>query len=224
VVAVSLKEEDSGMALNIAGTPSFFVDGRPAPIEAFSQPDTAQQLRTFAEARAAEVANLGAKAFNFAAPEQVTKPDAKYVLTVKTTKGDVVIELDPSLAPTNVNSTVFLAQQGYFDGAPIALNDQQLGAVLMGNPTVAGNPGYQCEIEAKPGTMEQPGVVALFNSGANESGAQFILTYSPTKELDGRFSVIGQITSGLDIVKSLAAPQGDAKGDAIVSVTVQEKP
>jgi cyclophilin family peptidyl-prolyl cis-trans isomerase len=134
-----------------------------------------------------------------------------------------VAELDPSLAPTNVNSTVFLAQQGYFDGAPIVLNDQQLGAVLVGNPTVAGNPGYQCGIEARPGSMTQPGVIALFNSGANDSSAQFILTYSPTQELDGRFSVIGQITSGLDIAKSLVAAQGGTGGDSIVSVTVEEK-
>lgn len=224
VAARVQRDVDSAMALNIGGTPSFFVEGRPAPIEAFSQPDTAQQLRTFAEARAKEIAGLGTKSFSFSGPEQVTKPDAKYVMTVKTTKGDIVAELDPALAPTNVNSTVFLAQQGYFDGAPVALNDEQLGAVLMGTPTAAGNPGYQCEIEAKPGAMTTPGVVALFNGSDTAASAQFILTYSPTQELDGRFSVLGQITSGLDVVKSLAAAQGDAQADAIVSVTVEEKP
>jgi cyclophilin family peptidyl-prolyl cis-trans isomerase len=65
-------------------------------------------------------------------------------------------------------------------------------------------------------------VVALFGS-SDTSSAQFIFTYSPTLELDGRFSVIGQITSGLDVVKSLTAAQGDTKADVIQSVTVEER-
>lgn len=102
------------------------------------------------------------------------------------------------------------------------MNDQQIGAILIGNPTAAGNPGFECSVELTPGAMSKPGVVALFGSG-NTSSAQFIFTYSPTLELDGRFSVIGQIISGLDVVKSLTAAQGDAKADMIQSVTVEQK-
>jgi cyclophilin family peptidyl-prolyl cis-trans isomerase/predicted DsbA family dithiol-disulfide isomerase len=222
VAARVQRDVDSGTAANVTGTPGLFVDGRPAPVDVFSQPDVAQQLKTYGETRAKETANLSTKSFSFAQPESVTNASSKYVMTVKTSKGDIVAELDPSLAPLNVNSTVFLAQQGYFDGSPIVLNDQQLGAVLIGSPTAAGNPGYECDAEAKAGTMTKPGVVALFSNG-ERSSAQFIFTYTPTQELDGRFSVIGQVTSGLDIVQSLASAEGETKGDTITTVTVEEK-
>lgn len=222
VAARVQRDVASGNAANVSGTPSLFLDGSDIPLQAFQQPDTAEQLRNYAQRRAQSTASLSTKTFDFAKPEQVTSKDAKYVMTVKTNRGDIVAELDPALAPVNVNATVFLAQQGYFDGAPVVLNDQQIGAILMGNPTVAGNPGFECGVELTPGAMSKPGVVALFGSGSTSS-AQFIFTYSPTLELDGRFSVIGQITSGLDVVKSLTAAQGDAKADVIQSVTVEEK-
>jgi len=222
VAARVQRDVASGNAANVSGTPSLFLDGSDIPLQAFQQPDTAEQLRNYAQRRAQSAAGLSTKTFDFAKPEQVISKDAKYVMTVKTNRGDIVAELDPSLAPVNVNATVFLAQQGYFDGAPVVLNDQQIGAILMGNPTVAGNPGFECGVELTPGAMSKPGVVALFGSGSTSS-AQFIFTYSPTLELDGRFSVIGQITSGLEVVKSLTAAQGDAKADVIQSVTVEQK-
>lgn len=222
VAARVQRDVASGRAANVAGTPWLFLDGRDIPLQAFQQPDTAAQLRSYADRRAKDIAGLSTKAFNFAKPEQVTRKDAKYVMTVKTNRGDVVAELDPALAPVNVNATVFLAQQGYFDGAPVVLNDPQIGAILFGNPTAAGNPGFECGVELTPGAMSKPGIVALFGNG-NTSSAQLIFTYSPTLELDGRFSVIGQVISGLEVVKSLKAAQGDAKADAIQSVIVEPK-
>ena len=222
VAARIQRDVQTGNAAGVSGTPSLFLDGNEIPAQAFQLPDTAEQLRNYANRRAQSTAGLSTKTFDFAKPEQVTSKDARYVMTVKTTRGEIIAELDPALAPVNVNATVFLAQQGYFDGAPVVLNDQQIGAILIGSPTVAGNPGFECGVELTQGAMSQPGVVALFG-GADTSAAQFIFTYSPTIELDGRFSVIGQITSGLDVVKSLMAAQGDAKADVINSVTVERK-
>ena len=70
--------------------------------------------------------------------------------------------------------------------------------------------------------MAQPGMVALFGDN-DTSTAQFIFTYSPTQALDGRFSVIGRITSGLDVVKALSAAEGEKQGDKITAVSVAEK-
>lgn len=222
-VAARVKRDmATGRAAGVGGTPTLFLDGRELPVEAFQQPDSAEQFRGYAQRRAQDTAGISTKAFAFERPEQVTDKDAKYVMTVKTNKGDIVAELDPALAPVNVNSTAFLAQQGYFDNTPVVLNDRQIGAVLIGNPTLAGNPGYECGAELKTGLMNQPGVVALFG-GSDTSSAQFIFTYSPTQELDGRFSVIGQITSGLDVVRALSAAEGSTKADVITSVTVERK-
>lgn len=223
VAARVQQDADTGTAAQIQGTPTIFLDGRQAPAEAFTAPDTAEQLKTYAAERANQLASASTKTFDFKQPEQVTNKDSKYVLTITTSKGDIVAELDPSLAPVNVNSTVFLAQQGYFDGAPIVLNDSQVGAVLTGNPTTTGNPGYECDFETpQAGAMTQPGVIALYGS-ADKTAPQFIVTYSPTQELDGRFSVIGQITAGLDIAKQLVVGDGTTPGDTITAVKVEEK-
>jgi cyclophilin family peptidyl-prolyl cis-trans isomerase/predicted DsbA family dithiol-disulfide isomerase len=216
------RDMNSGEASQVGGTPTLFFEGRAVPAEAFVQPSTAQDIRNFAAEKAKELASQTAKTFNFTQPDQVVDKDATYQMTVKTTRGDVVVELDPALAPTNVNSTVFLAQKGYFEGAPIVRNDAQLGAVLVGNPTAAGNPGYDCGVEAKPGLMDKAGVVALFGN-EQRSNAQLVFTYTPTQQLDNRYSVIGQITSGLDIVKSLQEAASGQQADKIVSVTVVKK-
>lgn len=229
VIARVQRDVTSGTALNIAGTPTLFLDGRQAPAEVFSQQGVAEQLRQYAQNRATQqTSGTNTKTFNFTQPEQVTNKDTKYVMTVKTSKGDIVAELDPALAPVNVNSTVFLAQNQYFDGAPIVLNDSQIGAVLVGNPTSAGNPGYQCDQElSPPGPMTKPGVIALFTNDGVSTSAQFVMTYSATTDLDGRFSVIGNITAGLDVLQSLKASETTTAtttaGDSIVSVSVVEK-
>ncbi len=223
VAARVQQDADSGTAAQIQGTPTIFLDGQQAPAEAFTASDTAEQLKGYVEQRAAQMASASTKTFDFKQPEQVTSKDSKYVMTITTSKGDIVAELDPNLAPVNVNSTVFLAQQGYFDGSPIVLNDAQVGAVLTGNPTTAGNPGYECDFEIpQAGALAKEGVIALYGS-PTKTAPQFIMTYSPTQELDGRFSVIGQITSGLDIARQLVVGEGATTGDTITSVKVEEK-
>jgi cyclophilin family peptidyl-prolyl cis-trans isomerase len=182
------------------------------------------QFKTYIERRIQDNAGKPADV-NFAAPDNVVEAGATYVMTIKTSKGDIVAEVDPKLAPLNVNSTLFLAQKGYFNNAPIALNDDQIGAVLSGNPTASGNPGYDCSMEKAPAdAFAKPGTLALFGDGTR-SNAQLIFTYTPTAMFADRFSVIGQITQGLDIVKSLqaASEDGSRKADTIISVDVKKK-
>ncbi|MCS6773816.1 MAG: peptidylprolyl isomerase [Thermoflexales bacterium] len=223
VVARVRRDIESGETLKLTGTPSLFLDGRQINPQVFSSPDVAQQFKNYADNRKKDAEALSAQTFAFKQPELVTRKGATYVMTMMTSKGEIVAELDTNLAPVNVNSVVFLAQKGYFNNAPVTLNDSQLGAVLFGSPTIAGNPGYECDAELPArGAMSKPGVVALFGN-ENKSFAQFILTYSPTLELDGRFSVIGQITKGLDVVRSLQAAEGERKADVIQSVKIEEK-
>lgn len=222
VVARVQRDLESGQAAGVGGTPTVYLDGQFVPLDVFTQPDIVEQLRNYAQQWATQRPSRLARTFD--APEQVTRADRRYRLTVETTRGSLQLELDPSLAPVNVNSVVFLAQQGYFDGAPVALNDTTLGAVLMGNPNAQGNPGYQCEVEfQRPGLMNEPGVVALFGDGES-SAAQFILTYSPTQRLDGRFTVIGRVTQGLDVLRALRTAEGENAPDRILRVSVTELP
>lgn len=225
VAARVQRDLESGAAANVGQTPTLFLDGREAPVIAFQQPDTLQQLKNYADQRAQANAGVSAsaKTFEFTQPEQVTNKDAKYVMTVKTSKGDIVAELDPALAPVNVNSTVFLAQQSYFDNTPVLSNETDLGAVLFSNPTPVGNPGYLCDVELGSSNFDKPGVLALYRTSQTQNSPQFIMTYSPTTQLDGQYTVIGQIVSGLDVIKTLTATVGTTQGDTITSVTVEEK-
>jgi peptidyl-prolyl cis-trans isomerase B (cyclophilin B) len=211
VAARVQRDLESGEAAGVNGTPFTFLDGNPIEPQAFQDQNVGTALRGYAAQRAQAAASLSNKAFSFDRPEQVIDKAAKYVMTVKTTRGDIVAELDPALAPVNVNAIVFLIQKGYFENAPVLLNDTRLGAVLTGSPIVTGNPGFECGVETKPGLMTQPGVVALFGDN-DSSAAQFIFTYSPTQVLDNQFSVIGRITSGLDVVRALTAAEGDQAG------------
>ena len=149
-------------------------------------------------------------------------------MTIKTSKGDVVIDIDPKLSPVNVNSFLFLAQKSYFNGSPVQVNDDEIGAVVFGDPSGTGyaTPGYECEVETPaPGVFDKPGIIGLLGD-ETRSSAQFFITYSSTPMLDGRFSVIGSVASGLDIVRSLVAPTGPddkTEPDKVVSITVSKK-
>ncbi len=218
------RDMKSGDALKIQGTPSLYLDGRPINPDALTGTEIITQFKTYAERRVKDAVGKNADV-NFAKPDNVVEAGATYVMTIKTSKGDIVAEIDPKLAPLNVNATLFLAQKGYFNNAPVALNDDQIGAVLSGNPTVSGNPGFDCSVEKAPAdAFAKPGTLALFGDGTR-SNAQFIFTYTPTAMFAERFSVIGQITQGLDIVKTLqaASEDGSKKADTIISVEVKKK-
>ncbi len=223
VIARVERDIKSGTASQVQGTPSLFLDGRPIPGDAFQQADIISNVKQYAEGRSKLLAT-GGNTFNFNKADAVTEAGAIYVMKIKTSKGDVVVELDSKLAPVNVNSTVFLAQKGYFNNTPVALNDPQVGAVLLANTSTQGNPGYDCSLEAPPAnTFSKPGIVGLFGNGPR-SNSQLIFTYSNTQVFEGRFTAIGQVVQGLDLIQSLqAAATADAKGDQIISVEVSKK-
>jgi cyclophilin family peptidyl-prolyl cis-trans isomerase/predicted DsbA family dithiol-disulfide isomerase len=220
-----VRDAKDAQALNLNATPSIFINGRPIQPDAFMQPGNtmSDQLRTYAKQRAQIITGAPAAAMSFDKPDQVAKSGSLYEMTLKTSKGDVKVELDPKLAPVNVNSTVFLAQKNFFDSTPIELNDNQLGAVLFGNASRQGNPGYSCGIEPPaPNSFTKPGVVALLNDSTNDT-TQLIVTYSPTLQFESQFTVIGHVTSGLDVVKQLQVGDAKTPADKIITATVTTK-
>lgn len=219
------RDVKDAQTLQLNGTPSIFINGRAVQPDAFMQTGTtlADQLRTYAQQRAEAIANSAAASMNFPKPEEVIDPKALYQMTLKTTKGDIQFELDPKLAPVNVNSTVFLAQKGFFSGSPVELNDTQLGAVLFGSASRQGNPGYICGTEPPAAnSFVKGGVVALLGDSLGNT-TQLVVTYSPTQQFESQFTVIGHVTGGLDVVKSLQVSDGTTAGDKIISASVSKK-
>ena len=112
-----------------------------------------------------------------AAEDQGIPADAKVTATITTSCGDIIVELDPSIAPETVNSFVFLAKAGYFDGT--AFHRIAPGFVIQGGDQTAigtGNPGYLVADEfPEAGFTYGRGVVAMANGGANSTGSQFFI-------------------------------------------------
>ncbi|MBP8241509.1 MAG: peptidylprolyl isomerase [Thermoflexales bacterium] len=218
----------TGDGMKITGTPTVFLDGRAIPTDAFAQPDFATQFRQYAKQRALYKAYAAKGGFKASKPDQVLDAKVATQVTIKTSKGDIVIDIDPKMSPVNANSFLFLAQKNYFSGSPVQVNDNEIGAVVFGDPSGTGyaTPGYECEVEnPAPGTFDKAGIVGLLGDETTSS-AQFFITYSSTPMLDGRFSVIGTVASGLDIVKGLVAPispDDKTEPDKVVSVTVTKK-
>jgi len=126
-------------------------------------------------------------------------------VVLTTSCGDITIELDPGVAPATVNSFVFLAEQGYFDGS-VSHRVVPGFMVQAGDPTATGRngPGYLLPDELpEAGFVYTRGTVAMANSGPNTSGSQFFIMLADVG-LPPAYSVFGTVISGLDVLDRIA--------------------
>ena len=154
-----------------------------------------------------------------------------YFANVKMAKGgEFVIQLYPDKAPKTVNSFVFLACKGYFNG--VTFHRVLEGFMAQGGDptgTGSGGPGYEFEYEGNDLTFDKAGVVAMANTGAGTptNGSQFFITFGPTPQLNGGYTIFGQVTQGMDVVNAITRrdPQQNPtfEGDAMESVTITEQ-
>ncbi len=133
---------------------------------------------------------------------------------IVTDKGTIEADLNERAAPTTVASFVNLAQRGFFAGLTfhrVARNFVVQGGDPLGTGT--GGPGYRFtgEIVLK---HTRPGTLSMANSGPGTDGSQFFFTLVPTPHLDGKHSVFGNVTAGMDVVRAIA------RGDRIVSISI----
>ena len=171
---------------------------------------------------------LGQKQFAQCPPFNVDL-NKQYIATVHTEKGDIVIQLLADKAPLAVNSFLFLARQGWFNG--VTFHRVIPGfAAQAGDPsgTGNGNPGYFFNNEISDLKYDKPGQVGMANSGPDTNGSQFFITFKPAPHLDGKYTIFGQVLSGLDVAEKLTSrdpAQGGVlpPGDKIISVDIEEK-
>ena len=153
----------------------------------------------------------------------------KYFATVKLAKGgEFVIQLYPDKAPITVNSFVFLARDGYFDG--VTFHRVMPGFMAQGgDPTGTGygGPGYKFVNEKNDLTFDKAGVVAMANSGPDTNGSQFFITFGPVNLTESDFTIFGQVTSGMDVVNGITlrdpSQNPNFTGDVIASITITEQ-
>ncbi|MDP2744399.1 MAG: peptidylprolyl isomerase [Dehalococcoidia bacterium] len=152
-----------------------------------------------------------------AAPPMTIDKNKQYTATIETDRGNLVLELFVKDAPVTVNNFVFLAREGFYDGT--TFHRVIPGFMAQGGDptgTGAGGPGYKFADELsqrKHGT----GTLSMANAGPGTNGSQFFITYAPQPHLDGKHSVFGQLTKGIDVLKNLK------NGDKMKKVTIAEK-
>jgi cyclophilin family peptidyl-prolyl cis-trans isomerase len=126
-----------------------------------------------------------------------------YKATIKTNKGDIVIDLFETEAPVTVNNFVFLANQGYYSNVPF--HRVIAGFMIQtGDPTGtgAGGPGYRFADE--PVTRDYVrGTVAMANAGPNTNGSQFFIMHADNP-LPKNYTIFGIVESGIETVDALA--------------------
>ena len=132
--------------------------------------------------------------------------------TMKTSEGDIVFELFDEDAPKTVNNFKQLASQGFYDGLIFhrVIDDFMIqGGCPQGTGT--GGPGYTFEDEINPHKIVR-GALAMANAGPNTNGSQFfIVTTDAAPWLDGKHTVFGRVTSGMDVVDQLEALPTDGR-------------
>jgi cyclophilin family peptidyl-prolyl cis-trans isomerase len=180
--------------------------------------------RPLADLETAERAN-----FYDTYPEIVIDQSKSYEAVIRTEKGDMIIQLFDNESPLAVNSFVFLATQGFYDGTVF----HRVLADFMaqgGDPTGsgAGGPGYVFDDEVENELIfDRPHLLAMANAGANTNGSQFFITFVETPHLDGGYTIFGELIDGEDVLNSIAFidpvnPVPGAVGDEILRIDIYE--
>jgi cyclophilin family peptidyl-prolyl cis-trans isomerase len=125
--------------------------------------------------------------------------------TMQTNHGTIELELFDDEAPKTVDNFTKLARDGFYDGVIFHRVIEDF-MIQGGDPTGTGSggPGYQFEDEFNPHTVER-GALAMANAGPNTNGSQFfIVTADACPWLDGKHTVFGRVTSGMDVVDGIS--------------------
>lgn len=181
-------------ALGIPGVPTILLNGAPLRVA-----PTPLDLES-----ATRLAILAAHQFP-GAPEMTIDPEVGYTATLETSEGDVVIQLFPRSAPNAVNSFVFLAEQGWYDGGSFFYVEPGV-LVEAGDPseTGLGDPGYHLPDEIDPSLdLGAPGMVALSSAGPGTNGSRFFINLESLPSLTGTRTIFGRVIDGLEVLGSL---------------------
>ena len=132
--------------------------------------------------------------------------------TLHTNHGTIELELFPTNAPKTVDNFAKLARDGFYDGVTFhrVIPDFMIQG---GDPTGTGSggPGYTFEDEINDHKVER-GALAMANAGPNTNGSQFfIVTTKSAPWLDGKHTVFGKVTDGMDVVDEISEVPRDAR-------------
>ena len=142
--------------------------------------------------------------------------------TIHTNHGAIEVEFFDEDAPKTVENFTTLARKGFYDGVTFhrVIPDFMIQG---GDPTGTGSggPGYQFEDEANDRPVVR-GALAMANAGPNTNGSQFfVVTADAAPWLDGKHTVFGRVTSGMDVVDRISELPRDARDKPREDVTME---
>jgi peptidyl-prolyl cis-trans isomerase B (cyclophilin B) len=142
--------------------------------------------------------------------------------TLETNHGAIEVELFDEDAPRTVENFLKLARDGFYDG--VIFHRVIAGFMIQGGDptgTGTGGPGYQFEDEINPHKVAR-GALAMANAGPNTNGSQFfIVTADETPWLDGKHTVFGRVTNGMDVVDEIERVDVDHRDKPRADVVIQ---
>jgi peptidyl-prolyl cis-trans isomerase B (cyclophilin B) len=157
---------------------------------------------------------------------QVVKFEPLEYVVMTTDAGPMTMVFYYDVAPNTVDSFLNLSRTGYYDG--LSFHRIVPGFVIQGGDpkgTGGGGPGYSLHEEFNP-RPHLPGVLSMARTGdPNSAGSQFFvcLDYAQTKQLDGKYTVFGRVTDGMDAVKKIAAtPLANAQGSPVTPQLIKK--
>ncbi len=162
-------------------------------------------------------------------PPMTIDPSTEYLATITTPRGKIVAKLRPDLAPQTVNSFVFLAKQGFYDGLTwhrVIEGFMAQGGDPLGTGT--GGAGYNLPAEfTNEVAFDRPGILAMARANdPNSASSQFFITTAPAPHLTGQYTIFGEVIEGQEIVDGIPLRDpatATTPGEQIISITIEER-
>jgi cyclophilin family peptidyl-prolyl cis-trans isomerase len=166
------------------------------------------------------------KTNTYSQPEEVMEEGVDYGAVIKTSVGDIEIDLFEDETPITVNSFLFLSKERFYDDLIFhrVIKDFVIqGGDPKGDGT--GGPGYQIVDEITERTYE-PYTLGMANSGPNTNGSQFFITTGDIPDqsleaLDGNYTIFGKVTSGFAVVDAIERVKTDVNDKPVNSVVIE---
>ena len=140
-------------------------------------------------------------------------------IQIQTDRGIITIELFEDDAPNTVANMISLIEKGFYDGLNFhrVITDFMIqGGCPQGTGT--GGPGYDFDDEFQSERRhDSAGILSMANAGPGTNGSQFFITHRPTPHLDGKHTIFGNVTEGLEVVHEIE------QGDVMKKIVVLQK-
>ena len=210
LVAACRQEEETIIQANIQQSPpEVFEDPKEPEEPEMSETNAPTEpallaLHTFAQGKNIDTSNSKWRTSLPKPPLAEFNATSTYYWNLETSEGMVKVKLLPNEAPMHVSSTIYLTQLGFYDG--LIFHRIIPGFMAQGgcpDGRGSGSPGYSYDGEFASERHDGPGVLSMANRGPGTDGSQFFLTFVPTPHLDGKHTIFGRVTDGLEVLTAL---------------------